>query len=370
MGIFGYGMQSWFLWEQRPLLYNTHPYNNWSERAVEVPLAVDFLKRHATGKRILEVGNVLSHYGPISAQCPGVGQVDIIDKFEQQPGVINIDLMDVSHSYDIILSISTMEHIGQQAYGESKHGDLEAPLKAIAKVYDLLNPGGLAFITVPFGRLTYLGWLIQFGSKYLAALQTKFGIPRESIRTWFFKKIDMEIKETAPRQYWVQCKEDELRDTLFGSPFVLANGIAVIQLEKGRERRPNEQLSVPLRYYPPVIIGEFYYTPFWKKASDALGWFSASEAGFVFYGPYVTLRPQVYRFEVTLEVRGAGPLVLEVTSHSGNKVLWSRVLNSSERIRDLLYVKETEPRVEVRLFKPSASPCQVRVPRLLLVELF
>lgn len=370
MGIIGYGMQSWFLWDQRPLLYNTHPYNNWSERAVEVPLAVDFLKRHAVGKRVLEVGNVISYYGPVWQQSPGIGSYQIIDKFEKQPGVINKDLMEVTDPYDIIVSISTVEHIGQQAYGEAAQGDLEAPLKAIGKIYDLLNPGGRAFITVPFGKLTCLGWLIQFGSDYLAELKLKYGVPAEAIQTWFFRKIDTEILEKAPRQHWVQCQEEELQNTLFGSPFVLANGIAVIQLDKGRKRQPDPHRTVSCRFYPPVIIGEFYYTPFWKRRSDTLGWFSASEAGFVFYGPYVTLPKQVYRFEIALELRGGGPMVLEVTSHAGNKVLWSRVVASSVNIRDLIYLKEDEPQVEIRLNKPSFSPCQIRIPKMLLVELF
>lgn len=371
MGIAGYGMQSWFLWDQQPLLYNTHSYNNWSERAVEIPVAVEFLKRYGQGKRILEVGNVLSHYGPISQQCPGVGAVDIIDKFERQPGVANKDLMDVTDTYDIIMSVSTVEHIGQQAYGESVHGDLEAPLKAIAKIYDLLKPGGRAFITVPFGRLTYLGWLIQFGAEYLAALSAKYGIPKDKIQTWFFKKLDTEIKEPVPRQLWIQCTEAELRETYFGSPFAFANGIGAIQLDKCGERKPlAADVSKPIRFYPAVKAGTLYYSDFWRKPCDEQGWINATDPGFVFHGPYVTLPRQVYRFELTLEVSGVGPLILEVTSHAGNKLLWSRVVASTARIQDLIYVNEMEPQVEIRLYKTSGSPCQIRVPKMLLVELF
>lgn len=369
MGIAGYGMLDCFTWDQRPLPYNVHPYNNWSERAVEIPLAVDFLQRYGMGKQILEVGNVLSYYGPLPIQCPGIGGVEIIDKFEQQPGVKNIDLLDVSHPYDVIVSISTVEHIGQDAYGESTQGDLEAPLKAISKIYDLLKPGGKAFLTVPFGRLTYLGWLIQFGSGYLERMTKCYGIPEECIQTWFFKKIDTEIKESAPRQHWVQCMENELKDTYFGSPFAFANGIAAIQLEKGRERRPADY-SQALKFYPPVKIGELYYSAFWKRPSDIQGWLPASDPGFIFHGPYTTLPKQVYRFEMTVEVEGTGPLLLEVTSHAGNKVLWSRAIAHTSRFQDLLYIHESEPSVEIRLHKQVQSPCRIRVPRMLLVELF
>lgn len=45
--------------------------------------------------------------------------------------------------------------------------DREAPLKAIAKIYGLLEPNGKALITVPFGKLTDGKWYIQFSQKYL-----------------------------------------------------------------------------------------------------------------------------------------------------------------------------------------------------------
>lgn len=55
---------------------------------------------------MLEVGNVLSHYFPIHH--------DIVDKYEVCPGVINQDIADFlpQEKYDLILSISTVEHVG------------------------------------------------------------------------------------------------------------------------------------------------------------------------------------------------------------------------------------------------------------------
>ncbi len=58
-----------------------HHYNmTWAnERAVEVPIAADFLRRSA-GKRVLEVGNVLSHYGDVDHT--------ILDKYERGTGIL------------------------------------------------------------------------------------------------------------------------------------------------------------------------------------------------------------------------------------------------------------------------------------------
>jgi len=76
-----------------------------NERGVEIPIFRDILLRHQTA-RILEVGNVLSHYVPIHH--------DVVDKYEVAPGVINQDIVEFAPTarYDLILNISTLEHVG------------------------------------------------------------------------------------------------------------------------------------------------------------------------------------------------------------------------------------------------------------------
>jgi hypothetical protein len=87
--------------------YFYHWYNKtWrNERAVEVPIIWNIVKKYKR-KRILEVGNVLSHYYPI--------RHEILDKYEKAPGVINLDVVDFkpAKKYDLIISISTLEHVG------------------------------------------------------------------------------------------------------------------------------------------------------------------------------------------------------------------------------------------------------------------
>lgn len=111
-----------------------------TERAVEVPVAQRVLERHR-GRRVLEVGNVLSHYGPVTH--------DVVDKYEQGAGVTNIDVLDLPPEplYDLILTVSTLEHVGR----DEEPRDPAAALRALRHLRSLLAPGGTLFATIPAG---------------------------------------------------------------------------------------------------------------------------------------------------------------------------------------------------------------------------
>lgn len=90
------------------------------------------------GRKILEVGNVLSHYFPVNH--------DIVDKYEKADGVINQDVIDFypSKRYDLIISISTLEHVGWDE-NLRDHKILRDPMKvlhAIENLKRLLAPEG------------------------------------------------------------------------------------------------------------------------------------------------------------------------------------------------------------------------------------
>ena len=111
-----------------------------TERVVEIPFAKEFLSKNR-GKSILEIGNVLSHYFSINHE--------IVDKYETNHRIINVDIIDFSteKKYDLIISISTIEHVGF----DEPHKDKGKSKKAILKIIDLLNSNGTAIITVPLG---------------------------------------------------------------------------------------------------------------------------------------------------------------------------------------------------------------------------
>jgi SAM-dependent methyltransferase len=123
--------------------YLHHAYNyTWlNERAVEVPLAAAALAAAGSSARVLEVGNVLAHYQPVTHA--------VVDKYEESPGVHNVDVVDIDipGPFDLIVAISTLEHVGL----DEEVQDPGKPARAIAHLTSLLAPGGRLWCTFPVG---------------------------------------------------------------------------------------------------------------------------------------------------------------------------------------------------------------------------
>ena len=256
-----------FIYKGKELYYNRIRYNNPTERGIEVSIAFDFLLTAPKSATILEVGNVLSFYENILSDFIGIRSRRIIDKFEYDLGVEQIDLMDLpsTEKYDVIVSVSTVEHIGQGlepsgSYGESIYiRDLEYPLKAICKIYDLLALNGKALITVPFGKLLDGEWYIQFSENYLELLSKKYAIPDDSISMTFLKKVSMDENFSQLDQQWQEVDVSELNQTQYNWPFPCANAIAIIELKKTREDYELilETQPTPLSYDQPLVLQPF-----------------------------------------------------------------------------------------------------------------
>lgn len=138
-----------FTFRGKPLHYFRHRYNaTWrNERAVEIPIARGFIAGVAPQK-VLEIGNVISHYWPVAHQ--------VVDKYERTEGVTNADVCDFKsdRKYGLIISISTLEHVGwdEEPKDESK------VLRAFENLRSLLSPHGKLVVTIPLG---YNPWLDQ-----------------------------------------------------------------------------------------------------------------------------------------------------------------------------------------------------------------
>lgn len=134
-----------------------HAYNiTWAgERMVEIPVIDDLVGRHPAGS-VLEVGNVLSHYFPTAHQ--------VIDKFEKGDRVTNLDILDYrpNRRFDLIVSISTFEHIGFDDDTSGSSGQKIA--EAIRHCQRLLSPTGRLVITVPTGYNPELDNLLRLFS--------------------------------------------------------------------------------------------------------------------------------------------------------------------------------------------------------------
>ncbi len=123
-----------------------------TERAVEIPIIWEFVNEYKNNKkRILEIGNVLSYRFETSH--------DILDKYEKVPGVINEDVASFvpDGHYDLIVSISTMEHVG---WDESPQ-DPPKITRGIQNLNRMLSPTGKMIITLPLGQNSYLDGLLM-----------------------------------------------------------------------------------------------------------------------------------------------------------------------------------------------------------------
>jgi hypothetical protein len=144
-----------FTFQERRYACFVHHYNaTWrNERTVEIPLAMDFLKR-TTGGDGLEVGNVLSYYCDVHHL--------VVDKYEQARGVLNVDVMvyEPLEPLDFIVSISTLEHVGWDEEPRDPH----KAVAALVRLRTFLKPTGRMFVTVPLGHNPYLDASILDGS--------------------------------------------------------------------------------------------------------------------------------------------------------------------------------------------------------------
>ena len=195
-----------FTFQGRTYHYLYHPYNTtWkNERAVEVPIILEKIQSHQ-GSRILEVGNVLSNYVHF--------QHDIVDKYDKTDGVINQDIVDFQpyETYDLIVSISTIEHVG---WDETPRDSKKIPL-ALENLTKCLVSGGEIVVTAPLGYNTYLDKLLK---------EDKICFTEQ----YYLKRISDDNK-------WIEVGGGEIREAKYGVPFPYANAI-VIGVIKRAER--------------------------------------------------------------------------------------------------------------------------------------
>ena len=144
-----------FIFQETSYNYFYHIYNSTclNERAVELPIIWKIIKEYED-KKILEVGNVLSHYFSF--------QHDIVDKYEKGSGIINKDIVDFhpSQKYDLIVSISTLEHVGW----DEKPKDPRKILIALENLKKCLASKGKMVVTLPLGYNLALDKFLEEGN--------------------------------------------------------------------------------------------------------------------------------------------------------------------------------------------------------------
>jgi len=191
----------YFVLDSKTYKYFYHPYNHtWAnERAVEVAFCIEIINNVLDKSLMLEIGNVLSNYR--------TNNWVVVDKYDKSGVSINTDIVDFSpkEKYDLIVSISTIEHIGFDDYPKSK----EKVLFAIEHIKNnLLSEGGRLIVTFPIGYNTNL-------DNYLFENKLKLS------KAYFLKRINKSNN-------WVQVNNvSDLKGIQYNKPFPYANGIVI-----------------------------------------------------------------------------------------------------------------------------------------------
>jgi hypothetical protein len=183
--------------------YFAHQYNaTWrNERAVEIPLALDFLALVGAGT-VLELGNVLSYY----LDSPVEGQMrTVVDKYERASGVINADIINYRSTalFGAFLSISTFEHIGWDEEPRTP----QKVAHAIAAIKGLIRPGAPCLVTVPCGYNDYLDEMIRDDR-----------MPFK--KSYFLKRVDR-------ANHWEECDTADALAGGYEARFPAANALYV-----------------------------------------------------------------------------------------------------------------------------------------------
>ncbi|MEM1180812.1 MAG: hypothetical protein AAGM22_20880 [Acidobacteriota bacterium] len=197
-----------FTFQGRSLPYRVHPFILDNERTVEIPLALDAVERlRDPNPRILEVGNVLAAYADFERT--------VVDKYERAPGVLNVDILDYrpAEPFDLILCLSTLEHIGH----DEEPRDPGKALRALDYLKTLLAPGGELLVTVPVGYHPDLDRVLA--SRHAAARGSAG--PASDLQI-------VALERHGRFNRWRECPPDVALARPFASKYSCANGLVAI----------------------------------------------------------------------------------------------------------------------------------------------
>jgi hypothetical protein len=167
------------------------------ERAVEIPIVMEMVRKYQ-GKKILEIGNVLSHHVKF--------EHDILDKYEIAKGVINEDVVAFKSEkkYDLIVSISTLEHVG---WDEKPRDDLKI-LRALENLKTLISSrGGTVIITLPLGYNCVMDQLLKAGIIH------------------FSKQYN--LVRISKGNEWKETSWEDVQGAKYNTPLPFANGLLI-----------------------------------------------------------------------------------------------------------------------------------------------
>jgi len=166
--------------------YNTSFFN---ERTVEIPMIKEIISSYKRNN-FLEIGNVLQHYNYPESRV-------IVDKYEVSQNVINEDIETYSTQtkFNLIVSISTLEHVGLDE-GEMVT-DKDKLQRCILNISNnLLDKEGVLIVTLPVNYNENVDKFIRENTIF----QEKFFMKKDSLLLNTWKKVsfdDLTVKNRS-----------------------------------------------------------------------------------------------------------------------------------------------------------------------------
>ncbi|MHB1953053.1 MAG: class I SAM-dependent methyltransferase [Sulfobacillus sp.] len=187
------------------------------ERCIEYPWALSRLPKEPA--LVLDAGSTLNHGFMLDAPAMANKTIHICtlapepNAFHQR-GVsyLYADLRELplrDHLYDVVVCISTIEHVGCNNSGftgdvrhhEESPDEYPAVMSELARV---LKPGGTLLLTVPFGKHKHLGMQQVFDLAMLERAIASFGAASRVERTFYlYSDVGWQISEPH------QCEDAE-----------------------------------------------------------------------------------------------------------------------------------------------------------------
>jgi SAM-dependent methyltransferase len=204
----------------------------WSQRAIEYPWLLKNLKVISRESLVLDVGCSESALScELIARGFRVAGIDIKDYPFKDKRLIFLrrNVLDTklpNDLFDVIIVISTIEHIGLEAYGQSvkdTHGDT----KALRELRRILKPQGIIIITTPYignSELKINSFERQYNRQRLKELIEGMNPIKES---YFYPY------RLGNRLYWLEVWKEKIDKLPFRKE---APGLACLILQKARAR--------------------------------------------------------------------------------------------------------------------------------------
>jgi len=153
-----------------------------SERVVEVPWV---LSRCQSQHRVLDIGSAYGH--PVYLyylKRRGVTCIHGVDLSTRRVDGLTMTRADVRRlpyrdkSFDLIICVSTIEHIGRDNTRYHALGEFEpdGDVSALEEMRRVIADTGRILITVPFGRLEYHDWFKQYDLDAWTTLVSQAGL--------------------------------------------------------------------------------------------------------------------------------------------------------------------------------------------------